>query len=246
MERALVLASLLACAVGCRASNPGGGGGGNGGGGGARDLSAGGGGDLAGGGPFDLAWSGDLGAAWWRPGTAALPWQWELAHEIVTTSAADLGPGGNAYNGAPAAAPVVYDIDGFDNSASDVAALHALGKKVICYVEVGALENYRPDAAMFPAATQGMTVPGYASEKYLDINSATVVANIEARIMMCAQKGFDAVEPDIDDSYTDDTGFTISEAQNVAYLTTLSRYAHTLGLAWGLKNGGDGARRRSS
>ena len=32
----------------------------------------------------------------------------------------------------------------------------------------------------------------------------------------CAAKGFDAVEPDIGDSYTDNNGFGITEAQNVA------------------------------
>ena len=53
----------------------------------------------------------------------------------------------------------------------------------------------------------------------------------------CAAKGFDAVEPDIDDSYTDSTGFPITEAQNEAYDRTLAAYAHHLGLAWGQKNG---------
>jgi hypothetical protein len=62
---------------------------------------------------------------------------------------------------------------------------------------------------------------------------------IEARIAMCAAKGFDAVEPDIDDSYTDSTGFSISQAQNVAFDTTLAGYAHSLGLGWALKNGDD-------
>jgi hypothetical protein len=59
-------------------------------------------------------------------------------------------------------------------------------------------------------------------------------------IAMCATKGFDGVEPDIDDSYTDDTGFAITEAENASYLAGLSDYAHGLGLAWGLKNGADG------
>ena len=142
--------------------------------------------------------------------------------------------------GATALAPVVYDIDGFDNSAADVAALHALGLKAICYIEVGALENYRSDASQFPSAVQGQAVSGYPSEHYLDITSPTVVSLIEARIDMCAQKGFDGIEPDIDDSYTDSTGFNITEAANVTYLATLSDHAHGLGLAWGLKNGGDG------
>jgi hypothetical protein len=39
--------------------------------------------------------------------------------------------------------------------------------------------------------------------------------------------------------------FTISESDEIAYLTKLSDYAHSLGLAWGLKNGGDGGAPRA-
>jgi hypothetical protein len=177
---------------------------------------------------------------WWAPGTQPLPWQWELDHEIVTSSTIDMGTGDTTYLGAAAAAPVVYDVDGFDNSAADVSALHALGNKVICYIEVGAAENYRPDYGQFAAADLGSTEQGYPDEKYININSAAVVVIMKARVGMCSTKGFDGIEPDIDDSYTDGTGFTITEAQNVAYLATLSDYAHSLGIAWGLKNGGDG------
>ena len=186
------------------------------------------------------AGTGDSGGTWWRPGTTSLPWQWEIDHEIVTTSASDLGTGDTTSDGGTAAAPVVYDIDGFDNTAADVAALHALGKKVICYVEVGAAESYRSDYASFPVADLGSAVSGYPQEKYLNIDDPAVVTVIEARIAMCAQKGFDGIEPDIDDSYTDATGFTITQADNVAYLAKLAAYAHSLGVAWGLKNGGDG------
>jgi hypothetical protein len=178
--------------------------------------------------------------AWWQPGTGSLPWQWEIDHAIVTSSAVDMGTGDKTYAGAGAADPLVYDLDGFDNGVAEVSALHALGKKVICYIEVGAAENYRPDYASFPAASLGKSVSGYPTEKYLDIGNAMVTTIIRARIDMCATKGFDGIEPDIDDSYTDDTGFTITEARNVAYIAALSDYAHAHGLAWGLKNGGDG------
>jgi endo-alpha-1,4-polygalactosaminidase (GH114 family) len=188
----------------------------------------------------DAADASDAASAYWQPGTGSLPWQWELDHTIVTTSATDMGTGDKTYSGGNAADPVVYDIDGFDNSSAEVSAFHGLGKKVICYIEVGAAENFRSDYSQFPTAALGTSVPSYPTEKYLDIGNATVVTVIKARIAMCAQKGFDGVEPDIDDSYTDSTGFTITEASNVAYLTTLSDYAHSLGLAWGLKNGGDG------
>ena len=179
-------------------------------------------------------------SAWWQPGTGSLPWQWELDHALVTSNAADLGTGDTTAAGAAAADPIVYDIDGFDNGNAEVAALHSAGKKAICYIEVGAAENDRPDYASFPVAALGKGVSGYPAEKYLDITDAAVLTIIEARIAMCASKGFDGIEPDIDDSYTDDTGFSISEASDVAYLTTLSDYAHAHGLAWGLKNGGDG------
>lgn len=42
---------------------------------------------------------------------------------------------------------------------------------------------------------------------------------------MCARKGFDAVGPDIDDSWTDSTGFGITEADKVAYDVRLADYA---------------------
>src|SRR6266705_3335584 len=42
---------------------------------------------------------------------------------------------------------------------------------------------------------------------------------------------------DIGDSYTDNNGFGITEAQDAAYDNTLGTYAHSLGLAWGQKNG---------
>lgn len=38
-----------------------------------------------------------------------------------------------------------YDIDGFENTAAEVATLHAQGKYVICYSDVGTAEKFRPD-----------------------------------------------------------------------------------------------------
>ncbi len=152
-----------------------------------------------------------------------------------------MGTGVRTASGTPAPNPTVYDIDGFSNSAATVAALHARGYKVICYIEVGAAEDYRPDYGQFPAAALGSGLSGYRSERYLNITDPQVAATIKARIAMCAQKGFDAVEPDIDDSYTNQTGFTITEADNIAYNRNLAAYTHSLGLAWGQKNGDNDA-----
>ena len=176
-------------------------------------------------------------AAWWQPPGGTIGWQWELDHRLNLNSAADLGIGSTTYRGQPASRPAVFDIDGFDNPATTVRALHRAGARVICYIEVGAAERYRPDYRRFPGPVLGRPVPGYPGERYLNINSPAVMTIIKARITMCAWKGFDAVEPDIDDSYTDSTGFRITEADNIAYDTGLAHYAHQLGLAWGLKNG---------
>jgi hypothetical protein len=179
---------------------------------------------------------------WWQPTGAALEWQWEIDHPLSFSSVRDMGTGLTAFNGtkAPATNPVVYDIDGFDNPDTTVAKLHTMGKHVVCYIEVGAAESYRSDYSQFPPAVLGKTMQGYSQERYIDIRSPTVVTIIEARISMCAQKGFDAIEPDIDESYgndlggSDGTGFKLTKSDEETYMMTLTAYAHGLGIAmWG-------------
>jgi hypothetical protein len=153
------------------------------------------------------------------------------------SSASDMGTGASLPNGSPAPDPVIYDIDGEANSATTVAALHGMGYHVLCYMEVGAAETYRPDYNQFPSTALGAVMPGYSAERYLDIRNPNVVSIIKARIQTCAEKGFDAIDPDIDDSYTVSTGFPLTKAVEESYLQELSSFAHSLGLAWGLKNG---------
>ena len=188
---------------------------------------------------------------WWQP-TNSGPnngpeFQWELDHALNVTSASDMGTGALNAQGNTAPGPKLYDIDGIENPASTVAALHKAGDKVICYIEVGSAGNYYSAsgenvpttyyAQLKAAGDLGDKMSGYP-EYYLDINAPSTVSIIESMIkQQCAAKGFDAVEPDIDDSYTDRTGFSISEAQNEKYDEALGAYAHSLGLAWGQKNG---------
>jgi hypothetical protein len=191
------------------------------------------------------------GSAWWRPESRGPnngpEFQWELDHQVSLQSGTDLGGAMDSAAHPAMAGRTIYDIDGIENSASTVAALHRMGGKVICYVEVGSAGNYYPAAdegravsyyAQLKAAGDlGAAVAGYP-EQYLNINAPSTVTIIESMIrQQCAAKGFDAVEPDIDDSYTDHTGFPVTEAENVAYDRVLGSYAHRLGLAWGQKNG---------
>jgi hypothetical protein len=190
-------------------------------------------------------------ASWWHP-TASGPndgpeFQWELDHPLNLKSRSDMGIGDLNELHKTSPTPTVYDIDGIINPASTIAALHKLGDKTICYIEVGAAGNYYSAAqehlkttyyAQLKAAHDlGDGVSGYP-ERYLNIKAASTLRIIEAMIrQQCSAKGFDAVEPDIDDSFSDTTGFGITEAQNISYDKTLGAYAHSLGLAWGQKNG---------
>ncbi|MEV0038912.1 endo alpha-1,4 polygalactosaminidase [Streptomyces sp. NPDC050804] len=151
-----------------------------------------------------------------RPGT---PWQWQLDGRV------DPGPD-----------VPVYDIDGFENSAADVARLHRDGRKVICYINAGAWEDFRPDRAAFPASVLGRA-NGWDGERWLDIRRLDILGPLmEKRFDMCRAKGFDAVEPDLLDGYLNDTGFPLRAAHQLAYNRMIARIAHQRGMSVGLKN----------
>jgi len=154
-----------------------------------------------------------------------------------------MGTNGVTYLGTAAPTPAVYDIDGFDNPASTITALHALGDHAICYVSVGTWESWRPDASSFPSALLGAT-NGWPGEKWLNISPdgpdyATLQALMYTRFKMCANKGFDAVEPDNVDGSENTTGFTITTAENNAYDEWVANAVHSLGMAVAQKNYGD-------
>src|SRR5207245_9378608 len=84
----------------------------------------------------------------------------------------------------------VYEIDLFDNPAATVASLHSAGRHVVCYVDAGTWENWRPDAAGYPRAVLGKT-NGWPGERWLDIRRLAVLAPIlRGRLALCAAHGF--------------------------------------------------------
>ncbi|MEV7078455.1 endo alpha-1,4 polygalactosaminidase [Streptomyces sp. NPDC093516] len=154
----------------------------------------------------------------WKP-RPGLAWQWQLDGRVD-----------------PSADVPVYDIDGFENSAADVARLHRAGRKVICYVNVGAWEDFRPDRDAFPGSVLGRP-NGWRGERWLDIRRLDVLRPImERRFDMCRDKGFDAVEPDLVEGYGDDTGFPLTARDQLAYNRMVAAIAHERGLSVGLKN----------
>lgn len=135
----------------------------------------------------------------------------------------------------------VYDIDGFDATAADVTALHNAGKKVICYFSAGSYENWRPDADQFSSAILGNSLDGWAGERWLDIRDiqqpgSALAAIMNARLDMCRSKGFDAVEFDNVDGYSNRTGFPLTASHQLAYNRFLANGAHARGLSAVMKN----------
>lgn len=135
----------------------------------------------------------------------------------------------------------MYDIDGFNAAASDVTAMHDAGMKVVCYLSAGTYEDWRPDAAQFPASILGSGVSGWPGEKWLDVrdvqNSASALASImNARLDMCQAKGFDAVEFDNIDGYTNKSGFPLTDSDQAYYNVFLANAAHQRGMSAVLKN----------
>lgn len=156
---------------------------------------------------------------WWRPAPGTT-WQWQLSGRLDTNLAAQM-----------------YDIDLFDNDAAQVARLRRQGRIVICYLNAGAWEAWRPDADRFPAALLGAPLEGWPDERWLDIRRLDLLAPlIEARLDLCRAKGFHGVEPDNIDAYANHSGFALSAADQLAYNRWLAAAAHARGLSIGLKN----------
>jgi hypothetical protein len=136
-------------------------------------------------------------------------------------------------------APDVYDIDLEYNTAATVRALHARGKKVICYIDVGVYETYRADAYKFRSISPriwGNADEGWSGSYWLDIRRVSALAPImKARIQACKDKGFDAVEPDEMTGYSNDPGFPLTYAHQLAYNKAVAGWAHAIGISVGMK-----------
>jgi hypothetical protein len=167
-------------------------------------------------------------AAIWQPEKGAT-WDWQLSGSVDTSVAVD-----------------IYDVDLFDSSAQLISRLHAQGRKVVCYVNVGAWEEWRPDASKFPKEILGKTwsATKYTNERWLDIRRIDLLTPLlGARFDMAKQKGCDAIEPDNIDGYddagrgeADRTGFDLTSEDQLRFNRYLACEAHTRGMAIGLKN----------
>ena len=131
----------------------------------------------------------------------------------------------------------VFELDLFETPRETIDSLHEAGKKVICYINVGAWEEYRPDAGAFPDTVIGKKYIGWDGERWFDVsNYESFSGLISARFTLAASKGCDGIDPDNINGFQQDTGFPITAQDQLTYNIWLSEQAHLRGLSIGMKN----------
>ncbi len=160
------------------------------------------------------------------PGTS---WQWQIDGNTIDQTVLD----------GVANPKKMYDIDLFTTPASTIQQLHAKGIYVVCYVETGSWENFRPDAAAYPPSVLGNPLAGFPNERLVDIRQIAVLQPIiAARFDLAKAKGCDGIEPDLDDTYNGyNTGFPLTMQDQLAFNRAVADLAHDRGMSIGLKNG---------
>lgn len=161
------------------------------------------------------------GGPWWRPGLATT-WNIQLTGDIVTDVDAEL-----------------HDIDLFDAPQATIDALHADGRRVICYFSAGSSEDWRPDFNDLDPAALGEPLDGWPGEKWLDVRHPSVWSVMRGRLDLAVTKNCDGVDPDNMDGWLQTSGFDLTAADQRAYDRWIANQAHLRGLTVGLKNAGD-------
>lgn len=171
-------------------------------------------------------------AAVWQP-EPGITWQWQITGRVDVSRSGQM-----------------YDIDLFDAARGGVNAgvidrLHRMGRTVICYIDTGAWESYRPDADQFPRSVIGNR--SYASngdpwvgERWLDIRRSAwpkFAPIMWRRFDKAARIGCDGIEPDQNNVWGNRSGFPITKADEKAWYLKVAREAHRRGLSVGMKNG---------
>lgn len=157
-------------------------------------------------------------SSWFKPSLLAT-WQIQLQDDLNLSYNADL-----------------YDIDLFDTPSDTIEKLHAEGKKVICYFSAGSYEEWREDSKSFNEILLGFNLDDWEGEKWLDISNDALKPIMLKRLDLAKDKGCDGVDPDNMNGYTQNSGFTLSQNDQLAYNKFIAEESHKRGLSVGLKN----------
>jgi hypothetical protein len=163
---------------------------------------------------------------------------------------------------------VLMDVDGFNISASKITNLKAAGVYTVCYLDVGSYEDGRPDSSLYPAYLKIFKDVQWnewfldvkdvfrpiqpagtqlVNNQWVDASGKPLVSAptagalallLEARFKMCADKGFDSLEPD-NLQNDENAGGLITVQQQIDFNGWVADTAHKYNLAVFQKNGPD-------
>ncbi|OED44356.1 hypothetical protein AB833_01735 [Chromatiales bacterium (ex Bugula neritina AB1)] len=151
-----------------------------------------------------------------------MSWQLQLQGEINTSIEAD-----------------VYFIDA-DAPQATINALKRQGKRVMCYISAGSIEDWRSDADRFPQSVIGNDYHGWPGEKWLNVRDIDALAPVmRARLDQCKRKGFDGVDADNVNGHVNNTGFSLTRQDVIRFIRWLADESHARGMAFSLKNASD-------
>jgi len=153
---------------------------------------------------------------WYRPAVGS-SWHIQYAGNLDTTI--------DALN---------YDIDLYDTPVETIDALHAKGRKVICYFDT-AYEGWRPDAKKLEPY-KGNPLDGWPDQFWVDIRQPAVFEVMLSRLDMAKEKHCDAVDPDDVDARSNNPGFPLTAQDQQSFIIKLAKAAHARGMGVGLKN----------
>ena len=136
------------------------------------------------------------------------------------------------------------DVDVFTTSAAKVAQLKAQGAYMVCYINAGSYQPGYPDSDQYPNYLKIQADPDWPGEYFLDVTdvfkpNSELARILNARLKLCKDKGFDAVEPDNLQNDENVRGGLITTQQQIDFNGWFADAAHAHGLAVFQKNGPD-------
>jgi len=128
----------------------------------------------------------------------------------------------------------LFFLDADLQDPDDLAALHATGRRYLCYLSAGSLESYRDDAAEFPESAVGNPLADFPREHWLDVRDEAVRELMARRVTALAELGCDGVPPSSLAVHLADTGFALSASDALDYARWLAERLHAAGMSAGL------------
>lgn len=159
-----------------------------------------------------------------------MPWDWQLDAADGDVRAPD--------------GVKLMDVDGFTTSAATVGRLRGQGIITVCYLNAGSWEPYRPDADQYPQRLLLAADPDWPDERFVDVTDvfrpdSALARILRARIAMCADKGFEVVEPDNLFTDQDAPAGRLSAQDTTDFAAWVADAVHAQGMAVLQKNGPD-------